>query len=505
MPIARALISVSDKTGILPLAHFLEQRGVHILSTGGTAKLLRENNISVQDVSEYTGFPEMLDGRVKTLHPKIHGGLLYLRGNTEHEKTVAEHGIFPIDLVIVNLYPFAEVLKKGGSKEELIENIDIGGPSMLRSAAKNFKSVTVVTDPADYPLVIQELSENNGETTLKTREMLMGKVFALTASYDSMIASTFSSFFGFGGTEVFPLRYGENPHQKASFYTLGNTDEISLPNAHKIQGKELSYNNILDADSALRAILEFPEDPAVVFVKHLSPCGIALGKTLEEAYSGALSSDPLSAFGGVVACNREVSENLAKKMGDIFLEIIIAPSFSPEAQKVFEKFPNLRLLTLSPFLMANGQKDVRSVFGGMLVQDSDNSTLSLENLEIVTKRSPTDEEMENLLFAWKSVKSVKSNAIVIAKNGATVGIGGGLTSRVDACSLALQKAGEKAKGAVVASDAFFPFSDGPGALGKGGITAIIQPGGSKRDQEVIEICDEMGIAMVFTGVRAFRH
>ncbi|MEI7511121.1 MAG: bifunctional phosphoribosylaminoimidazolecarboxamide formyltransferase/IMP cyclohydrolase [Candidatus Peregrinibacteria bacterium] len=505
MPISRALISVSDKTGLLPLARFLAERGVEILSTGGTAKTLRENNIPVLDVSEYTGFPEMLDGRVKTLHPKIHGGLLYVRGNAEHEKTVAEHDIGAIDLVIVNLYPFAEVLKKGGTKEELIENIDIGGPSMLRSAAKNFKSVTVVTDPADYPLLIQELSENNGETTLETRAMLMGKVYATTAAYDALIASSFSHFFAIGGTEVFPLRYGENPHQKAAFYTLGNTEDISLPNAHQIQGKDLSYNNILDADSALRAVLEFSEDPACIIVKHLSPCGVAQGKTLLEAYEKSLASDLVSAFGGVIACNREVTGAVAEKMSELFLEIIIAPAFSLEAREIFQKTPNLRVLTLSPFVKSQKQKDVRAVLGGFLVQDADTAEVAEEGITIATTRAPTPEEMGNLLFAWKCVKSVKSNAIVIAKNGATVGIGGGLTSRVDASELAVKKAGEKALGAVAASDAFFPFADGPEALGKAGITAIIQPGGSKRDAEVIEKCNELGIAMVFTGIRAFRH
>lgn len=501
--LSRALISVSNKTGIVELGTLLHSKGVEILSTGGTAKILEENGIPTVEVSKYTGFPEMLDGRVKTLHPKIHGGLLHLRENQEHVDTVQEHDIAPIDLVVVNLYPFAKVLAEGGSEEDLIENIDIGGPSMLRSAAKNFQSVTVVTDPADYELIMNEITEY-GNTSLSTRKKLMGKVFATTASYDALIASQFSSFFAFGGPEVHGLRYGENPHQSAGFFHLGG-EGASLATAQKIQGKDLSYNNILDADSALRGVLEFPEDPACVIVKHLSPCGLAIGETLQDAYQNALDSDPLSAFGGVVAVNKTVDKDLALKMNEHFLEIILAPKISDEAKEVFAKKTNLRVLEIDPFTFPSGVQDVRTVLGGFLVQDIDTKEVGHDEITVVTKRTPSDKEMNDLWFAWKAVKTVKSNAIVIAKNGATVGVGGGLTSRVDASELAIKKAGTKAQGGVVASDAFFPFPDGPEMLAKSGITAIIQPGGSKADEEVIALCDRLGIAMVFTGTRAFRH
>lgn len=501
--ITRALLSVSDKTGIVELAQVLKLHGVEILSTGGTAKILAENGIETIEVSDYTGFPEMLDGRVKTLHPKIHGGLLHLRENEDHVKTVEEHGISPIDLVVVNLYPFAEVLAKGAEENELIENIDIGGPSMLRSAAKNFQSVTVVTDPADYELIIHEISEY-GNTSLSTRKTLMGKVFATTASYDAMIASQFSSFFAFGGPEVHGLRYGENPHQSAGFFGLGS-DGANLADANKIQGKELSYNNLLDADAAVRGVLEFPDDPACVIVKHLSPCGTAIGDTVLEAYEKALASDPLSAFGGVVAANQEITKALAEKMNEHFLEIIIAPKVSDEAKEVFSTKQNLRVLEIADMQFPENFQDVRTILGGFLVQDIDRKEIAQSEIQVITERNPSEKELNDMWFAWKAVKNVKSNAIVIAKDGATVGIGGGLTSRVDASELAVKKAGEKAKGSVVASDAFFPFPDGPEALAAAGVTAIIQPGGSRGDQEVIDKCNELGIAMVFTGTRAFRH
>ncbi len=501
--IERALISVSDKTGIVEIGKVLAERGVEILSTGGTAKILKENGIDTIEVSDYTGFPEMLDGRVKTLHPKIHGGLLSLRDNPTHQETVAKHNIGNIDLVIVNLYPFAEVLAKGGTEEELIENIDIGGPSMLRSAAKNFQSVTVITDPTDYKIVIDEIKEY-GNTSLETRKRLMGKVYATTARYDSMIANQFSDFYAIGGSEVHSLRYGENPHQSAAFFTL-NTEGASLPNAKKIQGKELSYNNLLDADAALRGVLEFSEDPACVIVKHLSPCGTAIADDLFTAYTKALASDSTSAFGGVVAVNKEISGALAEKMNEHFLEIIIAPKVSEEAKVVFAKKPNLRVLEIEDFTFPKAQQDTRTVLGGFLVQDIDTKDLEEKDITVVTKRQPSEEELNNLWFAWKAVKTVKSNAIVIAKDGATVGIGGGLTSRIDSSELAVKKAGERAIGASCASDAFFPFADGPEALAAAGITSIIQPGGSRNDQEVIDKCDELGIAMVFTGTRAFKH
>ncbi len=501
--IERALISVSDKTGIVEIGKFLADKGVEILSTGGTAKILKENGVETIEVSDYTGFPEMLDGRVKTLHPKIHGGLLSLRDNASHQETVAKHNIGNIDLVIVNLYPFADVLAKGGTEVELIENIDIGGPSMLRSAAKNFQSVTVITDPSDYSVVIDEISEY-GNTSLATRKRLMGKVYATTAQYDSMIASQFADFYAIGGAEVHSLRYGENPHQAAAFFNL-NTKGASLPNAKKIQGKELSYNNLLDADAALRGVLEFPDDAACVIVKHLSPCGTAIADDLLTAYTKALASDSTSAFGGVVAVSKEVSGELAEKMNEHFLEIVIAPKVSEEAKKIFANKPNLRVLEIEDFVFPKTQKDVRTVLGGFLVQDIDTKNLEDKDIKIVTKRQPSEEELNNLWFAWKAVKTVKSNAIVIAKDGATVGIGGGLTSRIDSSELAVKKAGERAIGASCASDAFFPFADGPEALAAAGITSIIQPGGSRNDQDVIDKCDELGIAMVFTGTRAFKH
>ncbi len=506
--ISRALLSVSDKTGIVDFAKFLASKNIELLSTGGTAKILRENNIPVKDVSEFTGFPEMLDGRVKTLHPKIHGGLLHVRNNPEHVKTVEEHGIGAIDLVVVNLYPFAEVLKKGGNEEELIENIDIGGPSMLRSAAKNFQSVTVITDPADYAVVQAEM-ENQGNTSLETRKRLMGKVYATTAQYDALIASRFAENF----SAIFPrkiadLRYGENPHQNASVFSVPMSEGVAnLAKATPLQGKELSYNNLLDADAAIRGVLEFSENPACVIVKHLSPCGMAMGEDALDAYSKALEADSLSAFGGVVAINREVDASLAKKMNEHFLEIIIAPSITPEALEIFTQKPALRILQIPNMTIPTHEqfRDMRTILGGFVMQDLDTSCVSTEDIQIMTKRKPSQEELENMLFAWKCVKTVKSNAIVLVKDRATVGIGGGLTSRVDASELAVKKAGTKGRGAVAASDAFFPFADGPEALGKAGITAIIQPGGSKNDQQVIDACDAMGIAMVFTGIRVFRH
>jgi phosphoribosylaminoimidazolecarboxamide formyltransferase/IMP cyclohydrolase len=504
MALTRALISVSDKTGIVELGKLLAEKNVEILSTGGTAKILRENGIETIEVSDYTGFPEMLDGRVKTLHPKIHGGLLHLRENAEHVKTVEQHNIGAIDIVVVNLYPFAEVLAKGGNEEELIENIDIGGPSMLRSAAKNFQSVTVVTDPSDYPLVMKEISET-GNTSLKTRKTLMGKVYATTASYDAMIASQFAPFYAIGGGEVHPLRYGENPHQQASFYQTESNNAASLATANQLQGKELSYNNILDGDAALRAVLEFPNTPACVIVKHQSPCGIAQAQNGFDAYTKALESDSMSAFGGVVAINQEISGELAKKMNEHFLEIIICPKVSQEAKEIFSEKENLRVLEIADFVTPENNVDVKTILGGFVVQETDTKIITADDIEVVTTTKPTKKQLEDLLFAWSCVKSVKSNAIVLAKDGASIGIGGGMTSRVDSSELAVKKAGERSQDAVAASDAFFPFDDGPQALGNAGIKAIIQPGGSKNDEQVITKCNELGIAMVFTKTRAFRH
>lgn len=501
--IKRALLSVSDKTGIVEFAKFLDEKNIEIISTGGTAKILTENGIKVVDISYYTNFPEILDGRVKTLHPKVHGGLLYKRNDDNHVDTVKKHDIKDIDLVVVNLYPFANAVKNNKSEDELIENIDIGGPSMLRSAAKNFEFVTVVTDSNDYKVVMDQI-ETYGNTTLEIRKKLMGKVFVTTANYDAMIANQFSSFFAVGGPEVHSLRYGENPHQQAGFFSL-ETDGATLTKAKKIQGKDLSYNNILDADSALRSVLEFNEDPACVIVKHLSPCGIAIGDDLLEAYEKALSSDSLSAFGGVVAVNREITLDLAKKMNLHFLEVIIAPKISEEAKKEFSTKENLRVIEIPDFNLPSSANDIRSVLGGFLVQEIDKKEVDTSELKIVTTKKPSSEEMNELWFAWKAVKSVKSNAIVLVKNSATVGIGGGLTSRIDSSELAIKKAGKNSDKSVCASDAFFPFPDGPEALAKAGVTSIIQPGGSKNDKLVIDKCNDLGISMVFTGSRAFKH
>jgi phosphoribosylaminoimidazolecarboxamide formyltransferase/IMP cyclohydrolase len=501
--IKRALLSVSDKTGIVELAKFLYEKNIEIISTGGTAKVLIENGIKVIDISDYTNFPEILDGRVKTLHPKVHGGLLYKRNDDNHKNTVEKYDIKNIDLVVVNLYPFAKAVQDDKSEDELIENIDIGGPSMLRSAAKNFESVTVVTDSNDYKIIMDQI-EKLGNTTLEIRKLLMGKVFVTTANYDAMIANQFSSFFAIGGPEVHSLRYGENPHQKAGFFSL-ETDGATLTNSIKLQGKDLSYNNILDADSALRSVLEFNEDPACVIVKHLSPCGIAIADTIIDAYEKALSSDSLSAFGGVVALNREITLDLAKVMNMHFLEVIIAPKVSEEAKKEFSIKENLRVIEIPNFKMPTIANDIKSVFGGFLVQETDKKEINTSELKVVTTKKPTSNEMNDLWFAWKSVKNVKSNAIVLVKNSATVGIGGGLTSRIDSTELAIKKAGKNANNSVCGSDAFFPFPDGPEALAKAGVTSIIQPGGSKNDELVIEKCNELGISMVFTGSRAFKH
>ncbi len=505
--IRRALLSVSNKSGIAEFAQFLVSHNIEILSTGGTAKMLRDKKISVKDVSEYTGFPEVFDGRVKTLHPKIHGGLLYLRNNDEHQETAEKNEIFPIDLVVANLYPFEETLQKEGvSESEIIENIDIGGPSMLRSAAKNFESVTVVTDPQDYSLIQKEIGEN-GDTTLKTRKHLAQKVFRRTAEYDSAIAQFFDpNLLVLSSQKSQELRYGENPHQKASLYKFFHETQPSITGAKQLQGKELSFNNILDADAALSTITEFADEaPTVCIFKHLNPCGSAMDKTIEDAFQKAYEADSTSAFGGIVALNREVSAELAEKLTKIFLEIILAPSFSAKALKILQKKKNLRLLEVGALRLSTDEADIRSVAGGLLVQDQDSKTLSTEDLSVVTKKQPSDEEMQDLLFSWKICKHVKSNAIVLAKDMQTVGVGAGQMSRIDATHIALQKAGKKSKDAMCGSDAFFPFADGIESLARAGVKAIIQPGGSIRDEEVITKCNEFEIAMVFTGARAFWH
>lgn len=504
--IKRALISVSDKNGIVEFAKGLHSKGVEILSTGGTAKLLKENGVDVVGVSEYTGFPEMMDGRVKTLHPKIHGALLAVRDNESHMEAANANDINMIDIVVVNLYPFEETIKKEGvALEEAIEQIDIGGPSMLRSAAKNFRSVTVVTDPEDYGVVLKEVEEN-GDTSDETRRMLAEKVFKKTAHYDGMIADYLT-----GGKakhinveKMYDLRYGENPYQKSAFYKEPNPKGACVPNAEVIQGKELSYNNIMDADAALSLIREF-EKPCVAFVKHGNPCGIAIGERIEDAFVHAYEGDPKSAFGGIIAFNRTCTKDLAETITSKFFEIVLAPDFEEGAIEAFKEKPNLRVLKMGKIEPEEGGETYRKVSGGLLVQDLDIKRITKDDLKVVTKKVPTEKELEDLLFAWHVVKHVKSNAIVLVKNGMTVGIGAGQMSRVDSVEISINKAMNREDDSVMASDAFFPFPDSIEAAAKYKIKAIIQPGGSKKDQEVIDKADELGIAMVFTGARAFLH
>jgi len=515
--IQRAILSVTDKTGIVEFARKLSGLGVELVSTGGTAKLLRESGIAVKDISELTGFPEMLDGRVKTLHPKVHGGILHRRENPVHRKAVAEHGILPIDMVVVNLYAFEKTAAKPGVHfDELIENIDIGGPSMIRSAAKNFQDVAVVTSPADYDQIAEELAKSGGELSSATKWRLAQKAFATTAAYDSAIASTlervsangrfeFQEEVGFPRTlrlsfnKVMDLRYGENPHQRAAMYSDDSGKGVA--NGRQIQGKELSYNNIVDLEAAWDLAQEFKE-PVCAIIKHTNPAGTATGKTLVEAYKKALECDPVSAFGGVIGVNRPVDSNAAEEMAKLFLEVIAAPSFDEAAKARFASKKNLRLVEVNDVR----QKWVlKNVSGGILLQDADVRPLAESDLKVVTKRQPTPEENRALLFAWKVCKHVKSNAIVYARDGQTVGIGAGQMSRVDSCKIGAMKAVLPLKGTVAASDAFFPFPDGVEEIAKAGATAIIQPGGSVRDQEVIEAADRLSLAMIFTGVRHFRH
>ncbi len=505
--IKRALISVSDKTGIVDFAKVLQKHSIHILSTGGTAKLLRENGIDVTDVSDYTDFPEMMNGRVKTLHPKIHGGLLALRNNEEHMHVAKENNIEMIDLVVVNLYPFEQPIQKEGvSETDAIEQIDIGGPSMLRSASKNFQFITVISDPSDYEKIAQEI-EKNGDTEPETRRYLAEKVFALTARYDGMIAEYLSH----GKTKtiqiekISDLRYGENPHQKASFYKNSDGHQgASLVSAKQIQGKALSYNNIMDADGALSLVREFTE-PTVAFIKHANPCGIASAKTIDEAFEKAYATDSKSAFGGVIAINRTVNEAIAKSIVSHFFEIVLAPSYDDSAIEIFKSKANLRVLELEDIQMETKSDNYRKVSAGLLIQDLDIAQIHKEDLKCVTKRQPSDEELKNLLFAWHTVKHVKSNAIVLVKDESTIGIGAGQMSRVDAVELAIKKSLGRENGSVMASDAFFPFADSIENAEKYGITAIIQPGGSIRDEEVIKKANEANISMIFTGKRAFLH
>ena len=511
----RALLSVSDKTGIIDFAQKLEELGYEVVSTGGTARTLTENGVSVTGISEVTGFPECLDGRVKTLHPAVHAGILAMRSNPEHMAQLQELGITPIDVVAINLYPFKQtILKEGVTLEEAIENIDIGGPTMIRAAAKNWQDVAVIVDPSDYDAVIEGLK--NGDLSRETKFRLAAKVFEHTAAYDALISSYLRKQMG---GDPFPeeltltfekvqqMRYGENPHQKGAFYREIGAAANTLAAAKQLHGKELSYNNVNDANGALEILKEFgTEKPCAVAVKHTNPCGVGVGDTLLEAYLNAYNSDPVSIYGGIVALNRKVELVTAEELAKIFLEIIIAPGFDEDAFERLAKKKNIRLMELPACAEPNqpGTLDMKKVAGGLLVQELDTQLLG-DEMKVVTKRAPTDAEMKELLFAWKVVKQTKSNAIVLAKDQATVGVGPGQTNRVTALDLAIRYAGDKANGSVMASDAFFPFSDCVELAAKHGITAIIQPGGSIRDEDSIKAADEAGIAMVFTGVRHFKH
>ena len=517
-PITRALISVSDKAGILEFAQKLHARGVEILSTGGTAKILLDNAIPVTEVSDYTGFPEMMDGRVKTLHPKIHGGILARRGTDD--AVMEEHDIPPIDLIVVNLYPFeATIAKDDCTLEEAIENIDIGGPTMVRASAKNHAHVAIVVDPSDYKIIESELDNNDGAISKKSRFKLATKAFEHTAKYDGLIANYlgkiiendkpkgFATTFNMQFRKAQTMRYGENPHQAAAFYSAEDQTETCIATAKQLQGKELSYNNIGDTDAALECVKQFDDVPACVIVKHANPCGVATGGTILEAYDRAFSTDPESAFGGIIAFNQSLDAETAKKIIDRqFVEVIIAPSIAKDAIEVIKTKKNVRLLECGEFSAAQPRLDYKRVNGGLLVQEAD---LALYNeLTVVTERAPSEEEMKDLLFAWKVSKFVKSNAIVYAKNNMTIGVGAGQMSRINSARIAGIKA-EHAKlqveGSVMASDAFFPFKDGIEAAAEAGIVAVIQPGGSIRDEDVIEAANKAGMAMIFTKMRHFRH
>lgn len=524
-PITRALLSVSDKTGLLDFARALDKRGVTLISTGGTSKALVEGGLAVVDVADLTGFPEMMDGRVKTLHPKVHGGLLAVRENPAHEAAMLAHGISPIDLLVVNLYPFEATVAQGADFADCIENIDIGGPAMIRAAAKNFDAVSVIVDPEDYEALLAELAAHDGTTRLAFRKGLAQKAFARTAAYDAAISNWFAAaleepapaYRAFGGKRIMALRYGENPHQSAAFYR-GPEPGIGITSARQLQGKELSYNNVADTDAALELVAEFdPEkSAAVAIIKHANPCGVAMAASLDEAYRLALRCDPVSAFGGIIALNRTLDAATAREIVKIFTEVIIAPGADEEAVAILAAKQNLRLL------VTGGLPDPRRpgmifkpVSGGFLSQSRDNAVVDDMDLRVVTQKAPSEAELADLKFAFRVVKHVKSNAIVYVKAGATVGIGAGQMSRVDSSRIAAQKAADAtraaglaeslAKGSVVASDAFFPFADGLLAAAEAGATAVIQPGGSMRDEDVIKAADAAGLAMVFTGHRHFRH
>ena len=527
--IRRALLSVTDKTGLVDFARVLVSFGVELVSTGGTAAALRAAGLSVKDISELTGFPEMLDGRVKTLHPKVHGGLLYIRGNHEHEQAVATHGIAPIDMVVVNLYAFEKTAAQPGvAFGHLIENIDIGGPSMVRSAAKNFEDVAIVTRVADYPALIDDLKSNHGGLSRETRWRLAKQAFALTAAYDSAIANTLDRIAeaplpaaaAAPDEESLPktlrinmplaqsLRYGENPHQRAALYSDGSG--LGIAGATQLQGKELSFNNLVDLDACWELAQEFPSaesDSAVVaIVKHTNPCGAATGATVLEAYQKALACDPVSAFGGVIGINREVDAAAAEEIAKLFVEAIAAPAFTAEARERFAAKKNLRLVEIRSGVQSGASRPVvKHVSGGLLLQDADCASVAESELDVKTWRPPTAEELRSLLFAWRVCKHVKSNAIVYARDGQTIGIGAGQMSRVDAARFGAMKAVLPLEGCVAASDAFFPFPDGLEAVAAAGATAVIQPGGSVNDEKVIAAADKLGLAMVFTGIRHFRH
>ncbi len=521
--IKRALLSVSDKTGLIDFARALSAAGVELLSTGGTARAIRDAGLPVMDVSDYTGFPEMLDGRVKTLHPKVHAGILAVRDNAAHAATMSEHGLGYIDLVCVNLYPFVETVAKPHTLDDAIENIDIGGPAMVRSSAKNYKHVAIVTDPADYPALAAEMNANGGVLSDATRFGLAKKAFTHTAQYDGHISNYLTALNAEGGKEQFgekltlqfsraqTCRYGENPHQNGAFYVEANAPAGTIASARQIQGKELSYNNIADTDAALECVKLFDasgDKPAsCVIVKHANPCGVAYGATLLEAYNRAYQTDPESAFGGIIAFNGRLDGETAKAIVERqFVEVIIAPEVSPEASEAVATKKNVRLLECGAWAGSVAQMDMKRVAGGLLVQDAD--ILLHGDLKVVTKRAPTPKEMEDLLFAWRIAKFVKSNAIVYCKDGMTIGVGAGQMSRINSARIAgikAEHAGLSVPGSVMASDAFFPFRDGIDQAGAAGIVAVIQPGGSMRDEEVIAAANEHGIAMVFTGVRHFRH
>lgn len=524
--IRRALLSVSDKAGLVELGQALAARGVELVSTGGTAKTLRDAGLAVKDISELTGFPEMMDGRVKTLHPKVHGGLLAVRDNPEHAAAMESHAIGAIDLVVVNLYPFEATVMKGADRDEIIENIDIGGPSMVRSAAKNHRYVTIVTDPADYAGLLAELEAKDGATSYDFRRLMAARAYAATAAYDAMISQWFAfadqqqqfpETLAVMGARSHELRYGENPHQRAALYLPKGPHGRGIAQARQLQGKELSYNNLNDADAALELAAEFRgQDPAVVIVKHANPCGVAQGASLLEAWQGALACDDVSAFGGIVAVNTVLDGPTAEAICEIFTEVVVAPDADEAAIAAFARRKNLRLLLTGDLPdPRRGGLMVKQITGGLLVQSRDNGAIAPADLKVVTRRAPSEQELKDCLFAWTVARHVKSNAIVYAKDGITAGIGAGQMNRRDSSRIAAMKAAEAAEkfgwpqprtvGSAVASDAFFPFADGLLAAAEAGATAVIQPGGSIRDEDVIKAADEAGLAMVFTGMRHFRH